>query len=153
MFLLSYIHADVYDGNMEFEYNNLRIQVCHGDGLLKNDIGYRLIKKIIRSNLCIFLFRNFHADWGCWLAKQVSRISGSYHNHDSNNETIRNEMIGYARTQWDVGFKTVLLGHYHQTGIIKENGNSLIFMGDWLRHYTVTRLEKNGWWQGNWKEI
>jgi len=26
-------------------------------------------------------------------------------------------------------------------------------MGDWLRHLTVTRLDENGWWQGDWEEI
>ena len=30
-------NAKVYNGNMSFENDNLRIQVCHGDGLLKND--------------------------------------------------------------------------------------------------------------------
>lgn len=146
-------NAEVYCGNMEFDNNGSKVQICHGDGLLKNDFGYRLMKKVIRSRLCIFLFRNFHADWGCWLAKKVSRASGSYHHHDAQNESIREEMINYARAQWNTGYKTVLLGHYHQTGIIEENGNTLIFMGDWLQNFTVTRLDENGWWQGSWKEI
>ena len=66
---------------------------------------------------------------------------------------IRTELIEYARTQWKLGINSVLLGHYHQTGIIEEGGNYVIFMGDWLRHFTVTRLDENGWWQGNWEEI
>ena len=146
-------NADVYSGNMEFEHNNARIQVCHGDGLLKNDNGYRLLKKVIRSRICISLFRNFHADWGYWLAKQISKISHSYHDYDAKYKPIRNEMIAYARTQWKKGFNTVLLGHYHQTGIIEENGNFLIFMGDWLQHFTVTRMDVDGWWQGSWNEL
>ena len=146
-------NAEVYDGNMEFVNNNSRIQICHGDGLLKNDIGYRFIKKVIRSRASIFLFRNFHADWGCWLAKQISKASGSYHHNDNKHKSIRDEMIKYARKQWKEGFTTVLLGHYHQTGIIEENGKYLIFMGDWLRHFTVTRLDKGGWWQGSWNEL
>ena len=36
---------------------------------------------------------------------------------------------------------------------IGENGNKVIFMGDWLRHFTVTRLDENGWWQGKWCDI
>ena len=111
------------------------------------------MKKIIRSQFCIFLFRNFHADWGCWLAQNISRASGAYHHHDSLNESIRNEMLKYARTQWKNGYQIVLLGHYHQIGIIEENNNKLIFMGDWLRHFTITRLDNNGWWQGNWEEL
>ena len=138
---------------MDFEHNNSSIQVCHGDGLLKNEIGYRLMKKAIRSRVCIFLFRNFHPDWGCWLAKQISKISGSYHHHDAKRKSIRDELIKYARTQWKAGITTVLLGHYHLTGIVEENGNYLIFLGDWLQHFTVTRLDEEGWWQGSWNEL
>ena len=146
-------NAEVYQGNLKFSNHNSSIQICHGDGLLKTDFGYRLMKKIIRSSFCIFLFKHFHADWGCWLAQKVSKASGFYHHNDLKNISIRNEMIDYARGQWELGFDTVLLGHYHQTGIIEENGKRLIFMGDWLQHFTVTRLDENGWWQGNWKEI
>ena len=145
--------AVVYPGNLEFKENDFHIQVCHGDGILKNDRGYRFMKKIIRSPLCIFLFKNFHPDWGCGLAKKVSKASGDYHHHDLKADAIRIELIEYAHSQWKLGFNTVLLGHYHQTGIVEENGNSVIFMGDWLRHFTVTRLDDNGWWQGNWDEI
>jgi len=146
-------NATVYPGNMEMKNDSAYIQVCHGDGLLKNDSGYRFMKKVIRSRLCIYLFRNFPAKWGCWLAQKISKNSGIYHHHDSKNISIRNEMIEYAHTQWGKGFTTVLLGHYHQTGIVKENDNLLIFMGDWLRHFTVTRFDADGWWQGSWNEL
>ena len=145
--------AEVYSGNLDFNQNDSQIQVCHGDGILKNDYGYRFMKKIIRSSLCIWLFKLFHPDWGCGLAKKVSKASGDYHHHDLKVDAIRTELIEYARSQWRLGFNTVLLGHYHQTGIVEEDGNSLIFMGDWLRHFTVTRLDNNGWWQGKWDEV
>ena len=145
--------AEVYSGNLDFNQNDSQIQVCHGDGILKNDYGYRFMKKIIRSSLCIWLFKLFHPDWGCGLAKIASKASGDYHHHDLKADAIRTELIEYARSQWKLGFNTVLLGHYHQTGIVEEDGNSLIFMGDWLRHFTVTRLDNNGWWQGKWDEV
>ena len=145
--------AEVYSGNLDFNQNDSQIQVCHGDGILKNDYGYRFMKKIIRSSLCIWLFKLFHPDWGCGLAKKVSKARGVYHHHDLKADAIRTELIEYGRSQWKLGFNTVLLGHYHQTGIVEEDGNSLIFMGDWLRHFTVTRLDNNGWWQGKWDEV
>ena len=46
-------NAEVYTGNIEFEHNSSRIQVCHGDGLLKNDTGYRFMKKVIRSRFMV----------------------------------------------------------------------------------------------------
>ena len=146
--------AEVYSGNLDFNQNDSQIQVCHGDGILKNDYGYRFMKNIIRSSLCIWLFKLFHPDWGCGLAKKVSQASGGdYYHHDLKADAIRTELIEYGRSQWKLGFNTVLLGHYHLTGIVEEDGNSLIFMGDWLRHFTVTRLDNNGWWQGKWDEV
>ena len=146
-------NAKVYKGNLEEKNDIGRIQICHGDGLLKNDIGYRFMRKIIRSQICIFLFQNFPSQWGYWIANKISRSSEKYHHHDAKSQVIRKEMIEYARTQWDKGCKVVLLGHYHQTGIIEEKGHYLIFMGDWLRHFTITRLDENGWWQGGWNEL
>ena len=48
------------------------------------------------------------------------------------------------------GYDTVLIGHYHQIGIEASDTKSLIFMGDWLKHFTVTSLDKNGWQQNKW---
>tara|TARA_B100001029_G_C15060705_1_gene458207 strand:- start:3097 stop:3837 length:741 start_codon:yes stop_codon:yes gene_type:complete len=146
-------NAKIYKGNLEFQHNECKIQVTHGDGLLKNDYGYRIMRKIIRSNLCISLFKKFHPDWGCALAKKTSHISGNYNHHDLNKENNRKELIEYARSQWALGFKTILIGHYHQVGIHEEDGNNIIFMGDWIKHFTVTKLDDNGWWQGNWDQI
>jgi len=146
-------NATVYTENMEIFTNKTNIQICHGDGLLKNDVGYRFMKKIIRSRLCIFLFQRLHPHWGYRVAQKFSKASENYNHHDAKSKSIKNEMVQYARSQWSAGITTVLLGHYHQTGIIEENGNYLIFMGDWLRHFTITRLDSNGWWQGSWDEL
>ena len=86
-------------------------------------------------------------------AKQISKTSADYHHHDLKSKEIREELIEYAQSKWELGITTILVGHYHQTGIIEKEGYKIIFIGDWLRHYTVTRLDKKGWWQGNWRNI
>ena len=47
----------------------------------------------------------------------------------------------------------ILVGHYHQTGSINEQNNSLTFLGDWISKFTVTKIDDNGIWQGDWKEF
>ena len=37
--------------------------------------------------------------------------------------------------------------------IIEEENGSLVFLGDWLTKFSVTRLNENGIWQGNWEEF
>ena len=36
---------------------------------------------------------------------------------------------------------------------INKNNNSLVFLGDWLRHFSVTTLSEEGLWQGDYKEF
>ena len=33
------------------------------------------------------------------------------------------------------------------------DNNQLIYLGDWLSKYTVTVIDENSCWQGNWKEF
>ena len=46
----------------------------------------------------------------------------------------------------------VLLGHYHQSGIIVVEDKKLIFLGDWLIKYLVTIYDDGVWTQINWNE-
>ena len=59
-------------------------------------------------------------------------------------------MRQFANKKWNEGYDAVLIGHYHQIGIEASDEKSLIFMGDWLKHFTVTSLDKNGWQQNKW---
>ena len=142
--------AIVHDGDLEFDIDGQRILVTHGDGLLKKDVGYRFMKRVIRSKLAIFLFRLLHPDWGCALARKVSKSSSHYHHHDEKSIEIRKEMRQFANQKWNEGYDVVLIGHYHQTEIEISGEKSLIFMGDWLKHFTITSLDKNGWQQNKW---
>ena len=45
-----------------------------------------------------------------------------------------------------------MVGHYHQEKIISEKNKKLVFLGDWLDKFTVTLLNDDGVWQGNWKQ-
>ena len=42
---------NIYKSDLEFEYNNQKILITHGDGILKSDYSYRFMKKIIRSKI------------------------------------------------------------------------------------------------------
>ncbi len=142
--------AVFHPGDFSFEQSGQRILVTHGDGLLKNDRAYRLMKKVIRSRLCIFLFSQYHPDWGCALAKKVSRTSGEHHHTDAFRNLIHRDVSTWSTLRWEEGYDTVLVGHYHQTGIHTKNSHRLIWMGDWIKHFTVTRFDGIHWTQKQW---
>ena len=153
-------NAIVHRENFEFTINNKKNIITHGDGLLSGDSGYRFMRKIIRSKICIFLFRLLGGDIGCAIAKKISNTSKKYNHSERHNkknnvlkENIRNEINNYIINNWFDKFDTVLIGHYHQTGIDKiEDNKKIIYLGDWLNYYTVTCLKASGWEQLSWKE-
>jgi len=153
-------NAKIYRDNLEFSINQQKIILTHGDGLLSRDSGYRFMRKIIRSKICIYLFKMLGGQIGSKLAKRVSNTSKRYnysekHNKKNNikKEDIRSEINNYIIDNWIEKADTVLVGHYHLTGIDNLNNNKkIIYLGDWLSYYTVTCLNESGWEQFSWEE-
>ena len=66
---------------------------------------------------------------------------------------IMNDILEYAKIQWSHNKNIVMVGHYHQQKIINNNEHNLVFLGDWLTKFTVTKLDQSGIWQGDYKEF
>jgi UDP-2,3-diacylglucosamine hydrolase len=62
----------------EISVDGKRLFLHHGDGLALNDLGYRMIKPVLRNRLNIWLYRWLHPDIGVKLAKGSSRSSRQY---------------------------------------------------------------------------
>ena len=62
-------------------------------------------------------------------------------------------MLEFSENMWGKVYDAVLIGHYHQTGIIEKNKNKMIFLGDWLSKFTVTMIDKKKYWQGDWQNF
>ena len=152
-FLTDQMGCIFHVNDFEFLLNDQMVLITHGDGLLRHDNGYRLMKKIIRHPICIALFRLLHANLGCTLAKYISNTSNRYNQLDDKTQLIRDEITQFSRQEWMGKYDTVLVGHYHQTGIHQEEGYRLIWLGDWIQHFTVTKYDSAGWSQFPWNDM
>ena len=83
----------------------------------------------------------------------MSKSSSGYNHHDKYVNMIIKDVSEFAEKKWKEEFDIIMVGHYHQQKIITKNNKSLVFLGDWLKHFTVTRLDENGVWQGNWEQF
>ena len=142
-----------HKNDLQFMFNNRKILITHGDGILKKDTGYRFMKKIIRHKIFIKLFQLIPPSISFKLASGLSKSSAHYNHHDKNIKIIMDDVQEYAQTKWKNNINIVMVGHYHQQKIINKNNNSLVFLGDWLTKFTVTKLDKDGIWQGDYKEF
>lgn len=117
-----------------------RFYLCHGDGVAKRDVGYRILKKILRSNINIRLYRWLHPDLGVPLAKWVSGSSRKYTNNIDLQD--HDDYLEFAKSHIrDGGAEFVVMGHRHNPLRHSfESGGVYLNLGDWLFNFTYGRL-------------
>ncbi len=131
-----------------FNVDNQIISIEHGDGIFKNDYGYRIFRKIIRSRICIGLFNLMPPSFGYYIAKKISKADKPAEYYKDNKALIK-KLTKYAELKWEEK-DVIILGHYHQEGIIEKGNKKLIFLGDWLSKYLVTIYDNGTWEQVRW---
>jgi UDP-2,3-diacylglucosamine hydrolase len=131
------VHPDPF----EVSIDGKRIYLHHGDGLAEKDLGYRLLKPVLRNRLAVRLYRWLHPDLGVWLARQSSRTSRTYTASKDYGEEAA--MAAFAGRKIQEGADIVIMGHRHRP-VQQEIGTGVyINLGDWITHHTFAEL-KNG---------
>ncbi len=115
---------------LEIELENKKFFLGHGDGLVANDIGYNILKKVLRNKFLQKMYSLLHPDFGIWLASSSSKKSRDY-----TNEKFYGEIDGLfeaAKKKIDEGFDYVIFGHSHIRKIENYKNGHYINLGTWL---------------------
>lgn len=127
------------DGAVTVEAQGRRLWVHHGDGLVGGDLGYKLLRKVLRSRVSIALYQMLHPDLGIPLAHWVSNFSRVSRGHPPlQAERLWREI---AVPRFAEGFDGVLCGHFHHAYERHEPGRDFIVLGDWIERFTYAELE------------
>jgi UDP-2,3-diacylglucosamine hydrolase len=106
----------------------------HGDGLANNDLGYKILKKILRNRLNVRLYSWLHPDLGVPLARLSSRKSRNHTSQKHYGEV--DGMRKFASQKIAEGFQYVIMGHNHKPVSEKIQGGTYVNLGDWISHFT-----------------
>ncbi len=134
------LNIPVYHEPKEFEFNNKRFFIGHGDGKGPGDKGYKRMKKVFTNPFSKWLYRWLHPDIGVRLAQYLSvknkLISGE---EDTKFLGAENEWLAqYAKRKLEKKhFDYFVFGHRHLPMKLKISDKSTYFnLGDWITHYT-----------------
>jgi UDP-2,3-diacylglucosamine hydrolase len=130
------IHRD----DLEIREQGRRIYLTHGDGLSPSDGGYRILKRILRNRINIWLYRKIPVDWGIPLARYVAAKSRS---HTSGRALkFLQDYEDFARNKLSEGFDAVIIGHLHKP--IKREFDPGIYLntGDFIEHFSYVKLNE-----------
>ena len=124
---------EVHVHPVEADIDGKRFFIHHGDGLLKDDLGYKILKKILRSKFNIFLFSLLHPDLAGWLAHWSSKTSRQY---TSKRTYESSGMVEFATQKIREGFDFVIMGHNHVPSRQTIGSGVYVNLGDWITENT-----------------
>jgi UDP-2,3-diacylglucosamine hydrolase len=133
--------VQVHRAGISRELCGYKCFITHGDGAAKPDKGYRMLKRVLKHPVNIFLYRLLSPDLGIPLARYMSQTS---HNLQEQVAKWEKEYRDYAASRLAEGYDVVLMGHSHRPKIEQIAGKIFINLGDWMTHFTYCRLDENG---------
>lgn len=122
---------DPLPGDLEITLDGKKFYISHGDGKAYNDLGYKILKKILRSRLNQFLYRKLHPDWAINMARTSSKKSRNY--TDARDFGSRDGQRDFAERKLREGFDYVVMGHRHVAKLEPIAGGWYCNLGEWLR--------------------
>lgn len=132
------IHLEDY---LTLEMNGKLVLLAHGDGLGSGDVGYRLLKPVLRSVISRFLFRLLHPDVGTFLARRFSDTSKRILRRDL--DCIPSGLQDWINNKFDEGIDIIITGHTHLDTVKRSKKGIYVSLGDWLTRFTYCRM-RNG---------
>ena len=129
-FFEKYLDIDLHQGDIETEIDNKKFFLAHGDGLVKNDYGYLILKKIFRNKFIQNIYSLIHPNLGIKIASSTSKTSRDYTGKKNYGE--EDGMFEFAKTKIEDGYDFVILGHSHNREFKNYKNGYYINLGTWL---------------------
>ncbi len=124
------------------EHFGKRIYITHGDGLRRDDYGYRFIKRLFRNKFCIWLYSQLPVNIAYRLAMRSSKASRDYTTNRKKSDP--SDYINFARLKVADGFDAVVMGHVHLPQIEDLGQGLYINCGDFFEHFSYVVQDENG---------
>jgi len=143
------IGVQLYQDGFERILNGKRFYIAHGDGLVKKDYGYLLLKKLLRNKGIQKLYSIIHPDLGVSLASHTSKQSREYTSRKDYGEV--DGLFETAKRMIDDGYDYILFGHLHKRIFQKYKQGAYINLGSWLTVPCYGVLKNNEFEIVDWK--
>ena len=130
----------VYHHPKEFEFNDKRFFIGHGDGKGPGDKGYKRMKKVFINPVSKWFFRWLHPDIGVRLAQHLS-VKNKLISGEDDKEFLGEEnewLVQYAKRKLEnKHYDYFVFGHRHLPMKVNLSEKATYFnLGDWINHYT-----------------
>ncbi len=142
-YLREEIGLEFHQSPVVLDLKGRRTFLAHGDGLGPGDLGYRMLRFLLRSLPTRFAFRWLHPDLGAWVARRVSKTD-EWPERSRGPEDCRSRILekwASERLRSCAELDMVVLGHTH-VPLLREvdPGRYYLNAGDWTHHRSYAVL-------------
>ena len=142
-FLEDEIGLSVHQDPITLDLAGRRTFIGHGDGLGAGDLGYRMLKILLRGRFTRWGFRWIHPDVGAWIAGHAS-VTKDLVGKTTESQLRRSAHLeAWAREKLraEPDLDLVVLGHTHIAKLIEvEPKRFYVNAGDWVNNKTFVVL-------------
>ena len=154
-FLEEEIGMEVVDGPIELDMAGRRALVAHGDGVGPGDLGYKILRRTLRSPPVRRAMRWIHPDFADRIARRVSRTSSHSERARARCEeragVLEEQAVRLLNERADLDL--VVFGHCHTPTVKAVGGRGhYVNSGDWVQHSTCTVITPEGIEQSDWQD-
>jgi UDP-2,3-diacylglucosamine hydrolase len=139
-FLSRNIGMNLHSSHFETVVQGKKIYLVHGDGILRKDRAYRLLRSILRNRFNQGLFKILHPSLGIPLARFFSGSSRLLSADRISSRRLA-EYKQTARSYCAQGNDIVIFAHTHRAELVRWGEKVYCNTGNWLRQRNYAILE------------
>jgi UDP-2,3-diacylglucosamine hydrolase len=140
-FFKNQMGATIHLNTFQTEIQGKKVYLYHGDGLIRSDVGYRILKKILRNPFNQKVYKMLiHPDFGIQFGMLCSRISKK---HNKTRYLSPDRIMEYrccAQNRLRDGYEIVFYGHTHAAELTIFPEGTYCNTGAWLSKYTYATM-------------
>jgi UDP-2,3-diacylglucosamine hydrolase len=141
--------ARVHRQPVELTLFSERVFIAHGDGLPRGDLGYRLLKAILRNRLAIAAFGLIPPAAGAAIARWASGLSEIT---DASILRAIPPMRAFLEGLLNRGLDAAVVAHIHRPVIWRSGNGTGVIVGDWMINRSVVELGEGGFTMLRWSD-
>jgi UDP-2,3-diacylglucosamine hydrolase len=146
-FFSNSLGINVFTNARTEEWNGKRLFLAHGDLANPRDLGYRVLRYLLRRDILHWVARSVPQDWIFRLGLNTSKVSRRYSGLKRREAAIRQVYRLAAEGIFERGYDMVIMGHTHLpddvTTVVGNRQCRYINLGDWVSHFTYLEFDGN----------
>jgi len=133
----------VFPDSAVIDLDGQKTLVAHGDLVDRENTGYLMLRRILRSHLFYRMQQNIPSTVLWTLARISSNTSREL--YPQVEERLFRKMLEFSMDRFKEGFDNVILGHSHKPFlkefVIAGRTKTFVTLGDWMRHNSYLSFE------------